>query len=149
MSNTIQLLANHWADIIAVGAAVHGLALVIVNLTPSETDNRIYNKVYKVIEVAAGLMTKMAKKWTNKGQLDSSISLTFATNPSLKVQSIYNRHNPNPDWEYGVGSSAYPENERKEYREWIKLIDQKRREQQKREQAWYSFRYLVYKPLKL
>lgn len=62
MSNTINLLINHWADIIAVGAAVHGLALVIVNLTPSETDNKVYNKVYKVIEVAAGLFTKIAKK---------------------------------------------------------------------------------------
>lgn len=62
MSNTIQLLVTHWADIVAVAAAVHGLALVIVNLTPSETDNKIYNKVYKVIEVAAGLVTRIAKK---------------------------------------------------------------------------------------
>jgi len=62
MSNTINLLVNHWADIVAVGAAVHGLAIVIINLTPSETDNKVYNKVYKVIEVAAGLFTKVAKK---------------------------------------------------------------------------------------
>jgi hypothetical protein len=62
MSNTINLLINHWADIVAVGAAVHGLAIVIINLTPSETDNKVYNKVYKVIEVAAGLFTKVAKK---------------------------------------------------------------------------------------
>lgn len=62
MSNTINLLVNHWADIVAVGAAIHGLAIVIINLTPSETDNKVYNKVYKVIEVAAGLFTKVAKK---------------------------------------------------------------------------------------
>lgn len=62
MSNTINLLVNHWADIIAVGAAVHGLALVIVNLTPTPADDRIYAKLYKVIEVFAGIVTKIAKK---------------------------------------------------------------------------------------
>lgn len=62
MSAALAFIVAHWVDIVAVGAAIHGLALVIVNLTPSETDNKIYNKVYKVIEVAAGLITKIAKK---------------------------------------------------------------------------------------
>jgi hypothetical protein len=62
MSAALAFLVAHWVDIVAIGAALHGLALVIVNLTPSETDNKIYNKIYKVIEVAAGLVTKIAKK---------------------------------------------------------------------------------------
>jgi hypothetical protein len=62
MTALLSFVIAHWVDIVAVGAAVHALALVIVNLTPSETDNKIYNKVYKVVEVIAGLVTKMAKK---------------------------------------------------------------------------------------
>ena len=62
MSAALAFLVAHWVDIVAIGAGLHGLALVIVNLTPSETDNKIYNKIYKVIEVAAGLVTKIAKK---------------------------------------------------------------------------------------
>lgn len=62
MSAALAFIVAHWVDIVAIGAALHGLALVIVNLTPSETDNKIYNKVYRVIEVAAGLITKIAKK---------------------------------------------------------------------------------------
>lgn len=62
MSAALAFIVAHWVDIVAIGAALHGLALVIVNLTPSETDNKIYNKIYRVIEVAAGLITKIAKK---------------------------------------------------------------------------------------
>lgn len=62
MTALISFVVAHWVDIVAVGAAVHALALVIVNLTPSKTDNEVYNKVYKVIEVVAGLVTKIAKK---------------------------------------------------------------------------------------
>ena len=62
MSAALAFLVAHWVDIVAIGAALHGLALVIVNLTPSETDNKFYNKIYKVIEVAAGIVTKIAKK---------------------------------------------------------------------------------------
>lgn len=62
MANTISFISNNWADIIAVAAALHGLALVIVNLTPSKTDDKVYNKLYKFVEIMAGIVTKMAKK---------------------------------------------------------------------------------------
>jgi len=62
MSALIAFVVAHWVDILAVGAALHALALVIVNLTPSKTDDEIYNKVYKVIELIAGIITKTAKK---------------------------------------------------------------------------------------
>jgi hypothetical protein len=62
MTALLSFIVANWVDIVAVGAALHGLALVIVNLTPSETDNKVYNKLYKVIEVFAGLVTKLAKK---------------------------------------------------------------------------------------
>lgn len=62
MSALIAFVVAHWVDILAVGAALHALALVIVNLTPSKTDDEIYNKVYKVIELIAGIITKTAKQ---------------------------------------------------------------------------------------
>lgn len=62
MSALIAFVVAHWVDIVAVAAALHALALVIVNLTPSKTDDEIYNKLYKVIELVAGIITKTAKK---------------------------------------------------------------------------------------
>jgi hypothetical protein len=58
----VEFITQNWADIVAVAGALHLLALAIVNITPSKRDNLIYNKVYKVIEVIAGLVTKTAKK---------------------------------------------------------------------------------------
>lgn len=62
MSAAIAFLAAHWVDIVAIGAALHALALVIVNTTPTPKDNELYGKFYKVIEVLAGVVTKIAKK---------------------------------------------------------------------------------------
>jgi hypothetical protein len=62
MSALIAFVVAHWVDILAIGAALHALALVIVNLTPSKTDDEVYNKIYKVIELIAGIITKTAKK---------------------------------------------------------------------------------------
>jgi len=38
------------------------LALAIVNVTPTPKDDELYGKLYKVIEVIAGIVTKLAKK---------------------------------------------------------------------------------------
>ena len=62
MSALIAFVVAHWVDILAIGAGLHSLALVIVNLTPSKTDDEVYNKIYKVIELIAGIITKTAKK---------------------------------------------------------------------------------------
>ena len=58
----IHYLSENWTEIAGVLAAVHVLALAIVNATESKKDDELYNKVYKVIEVFAGLITKTAKK---------------------------------------------------------------------------------------
>ena len=62
MTAAIAFLAAHWVDIVAIGAALHALALVIVNTTDTPKDNELYGKFYKVIEVIAGIITKIAKK---------------------------------------------------------------------------------------
>lgn len=62
MTAAIAFIAAHWVDIIAIGAAAHALALVIVNTTPTPRDDELYGKFYKFIEVIAGIVTKIAKK---------------------------------------------------------------------------------------
>jgi len=62
MTAVIAFIAAHWVDIIAIGAAAHALALVIVNTTPTPKDDELYGKFYKFIEVIAGIVTKIAKK---------------------------------------------------------------------------------------
>ncbi len=58
----INYLSENWTEIAGILAAVHVLALAIVNATESKKDDELYNKVYNVIEVFAGLITKTAKK---------------------------------------------------------------------------------------
>jgi len=62
MSALIAYFGLHGAELLALGAALHAVALIIVNLTPTPNDNRIYGKFYKIIEIIAGIVTKLAKR---------------------------------------------------------------------------------------
>jgi hypothetical protein len=57
----LQFITDNWTGIAAALLAAHGLALAIVNLTPTPKDNEILAKVYKGIEWAAGFFTKKSK----------------------------------------------------------------------------------------
>ena len=57
------------ADYIALAVAIHGLALVIVNLTPTPKDNealgnfsRVMVRAYRAIEILAGIVSPLAKR---------------------------------------------------------------------------------------
>jgi len=58
----LEYLLNNWAEVAGIAGALHILALAIVNLTPTPKDDEIYGKVYKVIEMIAGIVSKTAKK---------------------------------------------------------------------------------------
>ena len=58
----INYLSENWAEIAGILTAVHVLALAIVNATPTPRDDELYGKLYKVIEVIAGIVTRTAKK---------------------------------------------------------------------------------------
>jgi hypothetical protein len=49
-------------QIIEILIAVHAVALLIVNLTPTPKDDEIVAKYYRVIEFLAGIVTKLAKR---------------------------------------------------------------------------------------
>ncbi len=57
------------ADYIALAVAIHGAAVVIVNMTPTPKDNialdkysRLMVKLYRVIEILAGVVSKRVKQ---------------------------------------------------------------------------------------
>ena len=60
---------HHIPEIIALIVAVHGVAVVIVNITPTPKDNealdtvtRIGVKCYRAIEILAGIITPLVKR---------------------------------------------------------------------------------------
>lgn len=62
MDPTLASTLRNGGDIVTVLLAAHTICLFIVNLTPSKTDNEIYNRFYRYIEFGAGLLTKLSKK---------------------------------------------------------------------------------------
>jgi len=56
-----QLLA-HAQQLLTVLFAIHALALAIVNLTPTPKDDAAVAKLYRVLEILAGIITRLAKK---------------------------------------------------------------------------------------
>ena len=57
------------ADYAALAVAVHGVALVVVNMTPTPRDNkalkqysRLVVKSYRAIEILAGIISPLAKR---------------------------------------------------------------------------------------
>lgn len=49
-------------EIIAALFAIHAAALAIVNLTPTPKDDAAVAKFYRIIEILAGIITRVAKK---------------------------------------------------------------------------------------
>jgi len=56
-----QLLTN-LQQLLAILFAIHALALTIVNLTPTPKDDAVVAKYYRIIEILAGIVTRLAKK---------------------------------------------------------------------------------------
>lgn len=60
---------DKFADYVALAVAIHGAALVIVNITPTPKDNkyldsvsRVLVKVYRAVEILAGIVSRKAKQ---------------------------------------------------------------------------------------
>jgi hypothetical protein len=58
MSNLVTN-AQHLVEILV---AIHALALVIVNLTPTQKDDQAVAKYYRIVEILAGIVTRLAKQ---------------------------------------------------------------------------------------
>ena len=60
---------DQFAQYVALVVALHGVALVIVNLTPTPKDDealgaarRVVVKLYRVVEILAGIVGPLAKR---------------------------------------------------------------------------------------
>jgi len=60
---------DRFADYIALVVAIHGVAVVVVNLTPTPKDNEVLDsysrlavKLYRAIEILAGIISPLAKR---------------------------------------------------------------------------------------
>ena len=57
----MNFITENWEAFLAVLAALHGLAIAIVNLTPTPKDDEVIAKIYRVVEILAGILTDRAK----------------------------------------------------------------------------------------
>jgi len=65
----MESMIRHIPDAIALLAAIHGVAVVVVNLTPTPKDDealdsisRLGVKAYRAIEILAGIVTPLVKR---------------------------------------------------------------------------------------
>lgn len=57
----IGLILAKLPEIVAALFALHAAALAVVNLTPTPKDDQVVAKYYRVIELLAGIVTKLSK----------------------------------------------------------------------------------------
>jgi hypothetical protein len=55
-------LLDNAKNIIEILIAIHAVALLIVNMTPTPKDDAALAKYYRIIEILAGIVSKLAKK---------------------------------------------------------------------------------------
>lgn len=61
--NAINWIVENWGTIALWLAVSHIVALVVVNLTPTPKDDEVVGKVYRGLELLAGLFTSKAKQY--------------------------------------------------------------------------------------
>lgn len=59
----LDFITSHWGTISTVILAIMVPAQVIVNLTPTPVDDAIFGKVYRVVEILAGVVSPKAKQY--------------------------------------------------------------------------------------
>lgn len=62
MESLFTFCVENSSALFAALLAAHGLAVAVVNLTPTPKDDEFVAKAYKVIEFLAGIFGKTAKK---------------------------------------------------------------------------------------
>jgi hypothetical protein len=61
MIGIFTFIVTNGPEILGVLFAVHAAALAIVNLTPTPKDNNVVSKFYRILEIAAGIITRLSK----------------------------------------------------------------------------------------
>jgi hypothetical protein len=58
----IQYAIAHRQALFEAAIAAHAIATVVVNLTPTPKDDELLARLYRALEVLAGIITPMAKR---------------------------------------------------------------------------------------
>lgn len=58
----IRYLIDNHRELLEVAIAVHTIAAVVVNLTPTPRDNEVLGRYYRALEILAGIITPLAKR---------------------------------------------------------------------------------------
>lgn len=53
---------EHIDTAIALFFALHAVAVIVVNVTPTPKDDKVLSRIYQGVEKAAGIITKRAKE---------------------------------------------------------------------------------------
>lgn len=61
MTAVFAYVVANLPEIVAALFAIHSAALLIVNLTPTPKDDAYVAKFYRVLEILAGIVTKLSK----------------------------------------------------------------------------------------
>ena len=61
MAEIIAFIVTNGPEILGVLFAIHAAALAIVNLTPTPKDDEAVAKYYRVLEILAGIVTRLSK----------------------------------------------------------------------------------------
>ena len=75
MLTAYHFLINHWPEISAILFGIMIPAQLIVNLTPTPVDDRILGKVYRLIEILAGVVSDRAKQLPGEAIIDEILKL--------------------------------------------------------------------------
>lgn len=58
----ISMFIDKAPEIVTALFAIHAAAVTIVNLTPTPKDDEVVAKYYRMIEILAGIVSKLAKR---------------------------------------------------------------------------------------
>lgn len=64
----INWIAEHWQDILAVYGGLVALCTAIVKITPTDKDDKILNKVIKIVDFFSTAFTKEDKAILEKAE---------------------------------------------------------------------------------
>ena len=61
MTGIVAYIITHGPEVLGVLFAIHAAALAIVNLTPTPKDDEVVSRYYRVLEILAGIVTRLSK----------------------------------------------------------------------------------------
>lgn len=75
----LDFITANLGNISTVILAIMVPAQVIVNLTPTPEDDAIFGKVYRLVEILAGIVSPRAKQYPGEAALEDVLKMVIST----------------------------------------------------------------------